>query len=248
MDQGAKEILESLDEELRKLQDKNFDVVMIDPFRKLLGDMLSKLPKDSGARPALDAAQLEHYKTQLSLHADTVRQNHEWSIKQYEIVLSTASTALKTAMLLSGGAAVAMMSFVSSMTSKKADLTAAAIDGMSDSVVAFFAAVFLAAFATAGTYFAQYCYSQKNYQPPAPPEEPAQTEGNPDPIRTPREIWEEIKRFANKLYAPRDYQRRGDQVRWFTWILGVGSYAACAVGGWYAKSAVEIVLSLPNAL
>lgn len=250
MDQGARAVLESLDETLQKLQEQEVEGVRIEPFRKLLSEMLAKLPQASrGAQPVPDpAVQLEYYKAQLSIHGDSLQRDHEWSIKQYEIVLSSASMALKTGMLLSGGAAIAMMSFASNMVTKKSDL-APAIGGISDSVVAFFIAVFLAAFATAGTYFAQYCYSQKNYQKPEPEEQAGEepVKGNPDPIRSPGEIWDGIKAFAKAVYVPKDYQRRGDQVRILTWCLGIGSYVACALGGWFARSAIEIALALPNA-
>ena len=235
MDQGSRAVLESLDETLQKLQDQKIEAVRIAPFRKLLSEMLAQLPQVSPSpQPVPDpAVQLEYYKAQLSIHGDSLQRDHEWSIKQYEIVLSSASMALKTGMLLSGGAAIAMMSFASNIVTKKSDF-AAAIGGISDSVVAFFIAVFLAAFATAGTYFAQYCYSQKNYQKPVPEDGAGG-------------IWDGIKAFAKGIYIPKDYQRRGDQVRILTWCLGIGSYVACALGGWFARSAIEIALALPNA-
>lgn len=84
--------------------------------------------------------------------SDNLNFNQQAQIEQFKSVMQISVLALKSALIINGGAAIALLTFLGNMPSN---------DGMSNFVCAlqyYIAGVALAAFANASAYLAQYRY------------------------------------------------------------------------------------------
>lgn len=136
----------------------NQEVVSADA---LLG-YLSALQQD------LDKAE-DQGKRQLEADLAVFRADHERNLAHYEAqqshslemlraVITYGQAALKSAILINGGAAAALLAFIGNVWDK--GVAQAAVGSVTSSVILFAYGVLTAAIGTAGSYFAQYYYSE----------------------------------------------------------------------------------------
>lgn len=234
-------MLRGLKEALREQHEKrDLQVVQLDTMIGILNNLEAELENRAVAsgksshgisldvpRPAPDQnVLLEQFKNALARDNEAIRQRHEWEIKLFDSVLGSGAAALKTGMVINGGALVALMTFAGSMVAKVGALSAAVVSDIGLAATGFFGGVFLAGLGTAGTYFAQYCYMKHLEQEGMLASDP------------------ELQKRQKSL--PR-FDIRGDVVRLVTWGSGILSYGALMAGFWYAKKGVELVLAAPLA-
>ena len=231
-------MLKGLQQALRDQQSKHDQqVVKVDTMIEILNNMATQLEGERArseqvarvppAQPALAAHDpsvvLEQFKNALARDNEAIRRRHEWEIKLFDSVLGAGATALKTSMVINGGAIVALMAFAGSMVAKAGALSPGAVFNIGLAGVGFFCGVLLAGLGTAGTYFAQYCYMKHL-------EQEGELANNPEGAKE----RDSLPRFG----------LRGDIMRLLTWGVGTLSYAALVAGFWYAKPGVEMVLTL----
>lgn len=106
------------------------------------------------------------FESQLALH----RAEHERNLAHYDAqqqhalemlraVIGYGQAALKSALLINGGAAAALLAFIGNIWAK--GITAAAVVPLTNSIVFFAFGVLSAALGTGTTYVTQYCYLEK---------------------------------------------------------------------------------------
>lgn len=90
---------------------------------------------------------LAHYSAQQALNVEMLRS-----------VITYGQEALKAAILINGGAAVAVLAFIGNIWTK--GIAAAAVGSITESLVLFAFGVLAATVGTAGSYFCQYFYTE----------------------------------------------------------------------------------------
>lgn len=88
-------------------------------------------------------------------HYDAQQQH---SLEMLRSVFAYGQAALKSAILINGGAAVALLAFIGNIWAK--GIVPEAVSSITSAIICFSAGVLAAAFATGTTYLTQYCYSE----------------------------------------------------------------------------------------
>lgn len=106
------------------------------------------------------AADMAFYQAKCDSRQSRYRAKLEFHKSMFEAVMSTAVAALKSSLLINGGASVAMLGFLAALSKDNKELVVPL--EFSEALIRFTLGVFFGAAATASTYFAQYNYSEKN--------------------------------------------------------------------------------------
>jgi hypothetical protein len=141
----------------------------IEKVRKALNDLEAngqKLVSTEGLRNFLDSvekeagASIELSKLRHESHLTQYKAERELAIELFRSVISSGQHALKTSILVNGGAAVALLAFVSNVWTKtQAPQVARAL---TLSIVYFGIAVLVGAVSTGTTYVTQYFYERSH--------------------------------------------------------------------------------------
>lgn len=105
-------------------------------------------------------ANMAHYQARSDSRQSRFREKLEFHKSMFEATMSTAVAALKSCLLINGGASVAMLGFLAALFKDNKELVIPFEFG--DALFRFTLGVLFAAIATASTYFAQYNYQEKN--------------------------------------------------------------------------------------
>lgn len=154
----ATEVVKIIQQAVQDVKNKNQGMVSTDALLKYL-DALARDVESSNQR------------TQRQMEADLAvfRAEHERNIAQYQAhqthavellrsVITYGSAALKSALLINGGAAAAILALIGNIWLKETG--AAAVKSLTMAILLFSFGVLAAAIGTAGSYFSQYCYSE----------------------------------------------------------------------------------------
>lgn len=134
--------------ELAKLQAAGQRVVDIASLIDFLRAVESQAPPDAELRKLQHDSALAQYKAEREIALEMLRS-----------VIETAKTALTTSILVNGGASVALLALVGTLSAGKSP-TAVSV-ALVYALVSFACGVLLGAIATGATYFTQYCYEQQ---------------------------------------------------------------------------------------
>ena len=84
--------------------------------------------------------------------------NEDARVEEFRSVIETAKVALTTAILVNGGASVALLALLGNLLSKSQTTSPQVPAALVNSLSAFALGVLLGAIATGTTYLTQYCY------------------------------------------------------------------------------------------
>jgi len=154
------EILKHIKSELVKEKQVGRENISAD----VLIDYMDVLEKEVSSKP--DIARLE-----LDLDLAKYRASHERNLTHYQAVqnhalellrstISYGAAAIKSAILINGGAAVAMLAFIGNVWGK--GISQAAVQTLTSSITCFTTGALVGSISTAGAYLAQYFYTEKH--------------------------------------------------------------------------------------
>lgn len=154
----AAEVLKIIRQAVQDVKNNKQDVVSSDALLKYL---------DALARDV----EVTNEPTKRHIEADLAvfRAEHERNIAQYQAqetravelfrsVITYGSAAMKSSLLINGGAAVAILAFIGNIWTKETGLEA--VKSLTTAILLFSFGVLAAALGTAGSYFSQYCYAE----------------------------------------------------------------------------------------
>lgn len=124
----------------------------LEAYASYLEKTAAKTPNDV----AVGDAVMEKYKANLSAWIGARQQHHELDLEMLRATLTMGHTTLKSALLINGGAAVALLAFIGGIWSKES--SKAAISAVSESLYLYVIGVLSAALAAGASYFAQAGY------------------------------------------------------------------------------------------
>lgn len=124
----------------------------------IASDNLIAYLDDVIASPSEDIteAQLEHYKAQLQVWVEENKRGHASDLEMFKSVITSGQNALRTAFLLNGGAAVAILAFLGKLSDHHTDK----IPLFASSLIIFVSGVLAIAIASGFTYLSQWIYAE----------------------------------------------------------------------------------------
>jgi len=100
-------------------------------------------------------AELEQYKAQLQLEVERNKNEHASGLEMFRSVITAGQNAIRSSFLLNGGAAVALLAFISKLTENQKDKVALFADSLSPFVLGVLAITVTSGF----TYLSQWFYA-----------------------------------------------------------------------------------------
>ena len=157
----GKDIIENIRSAVIDVKQNNQDVISVDA----LLNYLDALDKDASDTDVLDHRQhdsnLAEYRAENERNIAHYNAQQLHAVEMFKSVIGYGSAALKSAILINGGAAVALLAFIGNIWSK--EIAQAAVSHLTSAIAYFSFGVLAAAVGTASSYFTQYYYSE-NYQ------------------------------------------------------------------------------------
>lgn len=146
---SAKELATQLKQAIEALKIKGTSSITCDSLISYLEGVIDTPSK-------IDGAELEAYKAELQLKIETEKRNHVADIEMFRSVIETGQSAVKSALLLNGGAAVALLAFIGKLTDSAQDK----IPAFATPLIIFVAGALSIALASGVTYLSQWLYAE----------------------------------------------------------------------------------------
>ncbi len=137
---------------------KQVSIADLEAFSARLAETVARTPADAAAG---DAA-MEAYRAELSAWVSSRQQDHEHNLEMLRATITTGQSALKSALLINGGAAVALLAFIGSAGSAwSSNKIAEALPDISAALLLYVFGVLAAAVAAGATYLSQAGYGNE---------------------------------------------------------------------------------------
>lgn len=145
---SAKEFAAQLKHTIQDIKAKGTAAIYCDNLIAYLDEV------SSSPSVVVTPAELEQYKAQLQLEVERNRNQHASDLEMFKSVISAGQNAIRSSFLLNGGAAVALLAFISKLTEGQASK----VGLFSESLIPFVVGVFVITLTSGITYLSQWCY------------------------------------------------------------------------------------------
>lgn len=115
---------------------------------------LEKVIADPNSEPT--PSQIEYYKYQLQLMVEGEKGSHASYLEEFRAVIQSGQNAMKTALLMNGGASIALLAFIGKLTEKQQYQ----IPHFAEALAIFVLGVFFIGAASGTTYLSQWFYAE----------------------------------------------------------------------------------------
>lgn len=120
-------------------------------------NLITYLEKVIATEPGeLSPDQIENLKAQLQLMVEREKSNHASDLEMFRTVIQSGQNAVKTALLMNGGASVALLAFVGKLTEEQHSR----IPAFTDALAIFVCGVFTIVVSSGVTYLSQWFYAE----------------------------------------------------------------------------------------
>ena len=137
----------------RKRGVEQVSVNELEAYAEKLEKIASETPEDISAGDA----KMEEYRRNHTAFVAARQQEHENNLEMLRSVITVGQLAIKSALLINGGAAVALLAFVGKLWSSGA--VDPVLDGVASGLIQYVWGVLFAAVAAGATYFSQAGYA-----------------------------------------------------------------------------------------
>ena len=151
----ASEVLEILKDAVAVAREAGVSHVAVENLETFAED-LERTAAESPEGVSAGDASMETYKAKLAALGNSLQQEHESNLEMLRAVITTGQSALKSALLINGGAAVATLAFVGHVWSTPG--TSSILPGLTYGLSLFVWGVLSAACAAGATYLSQAGY------------------------------------------------------------------------------------------
>jgi hypothetical protein len=156
----SKQIFAEIKEDISSVLEKGQDVIGVEVLLSYLKDKESQLDLTPEEAERQHSIQLERFKQSHELQIVQSKSAHDANLEMFRSVLNTGTTAIKTALVVNGAAAVAILGFLSRAWASSIPSDVA--KGLALSLLFFGVGVLLSALATVSAYGTQHCFQHKN--------------------------------------------------------------------------------------
>lgn len=153
----VKDAIQIIKSALAQVQSTGKEFVHIPSLNTYLDDLEKKASVSSHALELQHQSNLEWYKAQQQSSLEGYKAQQQQQIEMFRSVIATGQTALKTSLLINGGATVALLTFLGHVWSNPQGGNLVSV--LSLSLYLFGLGVLLGAVATGFTYLAQSAYN-----------------------------------------------------------------------------------------
>lgn len=108
--------------------------------------------------PVVTPAELAKFEADLQLWIEKAKSSHEASLEMFRSVITAGQSAIKSSFLLNGGAAVALLAFISQLTEKQPDKVMV----FASSLLPFVLGVLAITVTSGFTYLSQWFYAEES--------------------------------------------------------------------------------------
>ena len=148
-------VLATIIDAIKAAEDKGVDMIRASDIRSYLVELDGAIEVEGTDNIA--AARMEQYKMELSHWLEKEKYTNQWDFELFRSTISSGQTALRSATLINGGAAVALLAFVGNLWGTRPTV---AVE-LSFPMMLFLYGVLAAALASGATYCAQWFYSSR---------------------------------------------------------------------------------------
>ncbi|RJX81591.1 hypothetical protein D3M70_08875 [Pseudomonas sp. LS-2] len=148
---NAKEFASQLLETVKEIKSNKNESIQCDNLIQYLDNCVRTSPAD------LSQDQIEHLKAQLQIMVEREKSNHASDLEMFRSVIQSGQNALKTALLMNGGASVALLAFIGKLTEERQ----AHIPAFTNALAIFVLGVFCIVVASGSTYLSQWLYADE---------------------------------------------------------------------------------------
>lgn len=154
----SSEVLKMLKGSMNVTKEQGVEYVSIEDL-EIYVDKLQKMAEQTPENVAAGEAALEEYRVNLSDWVASKQQLHENQLKMLDAVITTGQSALKSALLINGGASVALLAFIGKIWGNVD--TQQTLEAFSVALIYFVFGVLSSAIAAGATYFSQAGYAEE---------------------------------------------------------------------------------------
>lgn len=120
-------------------------------------NLILYLEKVIGTEPGdISPDQIENLKAQLQLMVEREKSNHASDLEMFRTVIQSGQNAVKTALLMNGGASVSLLAFIGKLTEEQH----ARIPAFTNALAIFVCGVFAIVASSGATYMSQWFYAE----------------------------------------------------------------------------------------
>jgi hypothetical protein len=149
---NAKAFASQLMETVKEIKGNKNDSIQCDNLIQYLDNFVQTGPSE------ISQDQIEHLKAQLQIMVEREKSNHASDLEMFRSVIQSGQNALKTALLMNGGASVALLAFIGKLTEERQ----AHIPAFTNALTVFVLGVFCIVVASGSTYLSQWLYAAES--------------------------------------------------------------------------------------
>lgn len=158
---NGKDLIDEIRDAVDSVKKQNQEVISVDALLNYLHALESDVSESNEDHVRQHEASLVQYQVENEKNIAHYNAQQLHSVELFRSVITYGEAALKSAILINGGAAVALLAFIGNIWNKGISEGSAA--PLTAAITSFSFGVLAAALGTAGSYLAQFLYSQ-NYQ------------------------------------------------------------------------------------
>ena len=148
---NAKEFAEQLKSEAQNIASQGQDSIKIETLTSALEKFIQSNTEEN------ETVKIEHLKAHLQSQVEIEKYNHSAELEMFKSVIQSGQNAIKTNLLINGGAAIALLAFIG----KLADTNQSKIPLFAQSLTIFVIGALVTALGSALTYLTQLAYSEE---------------------------------------------------------------------------------------
>jgi len=152
----AKGLIEIIKSDVDLLKEQNIQNIPIENFEAWYNGLKKFV---DGSPGEITAAQLEKYKGEISAWVEGIKGQQAGKVEMLKATMEYGGAAIKSSLLINGGAAVALLAFVGKIWGPESK---AQIQDLSCSLIIFVMGVAFSAMAMGAAYFTQFYYTHNN--------------------------------------------------------------------------------------
>lgn len=152
----AQKVIAEIKKSLAQVEQSGQDIITVEALKQYLDALADALGQTVRKSDEIDVKLVEYAHERNLAYYNAVQPNKREMLRA---VFAYSQTALKSTLLINGGAAAAVLAFIGNVWDSK--LSAATASGLTNSILLFALGVLSAAVGTGFTYCTQYCYTEE---------------------------------------------------------------------------------------
>ena len=157
---NGKEIINNIRNAVNDAKQQNQDVISVDALHNYLNALENEISETDESNNRQHEASLTEYRAENERNIAHYNAQQLHAIEMFRSIINYGTVVLKSAILINGGAAVALLAFIGNIWTK--GITPTSVVPLTSSIAYFSFGVLSATIGTATSYFTQYYYGTEH--------------------------------------------------------------------------------------